>query len=141
MVLGLIVIETPDFLGHIFRQKTQPGTIFMVSWPGIFFNGNVLCTHILLSFIVLISFSASGTLSSSETRFSVTFNSATAPQMRIFLSFPSTLSVDICNPLFLYTLLTFTTLWISVMVFASVIIYAFINCMCLEIVIKIWYFS
>ena len=79
MILRLVVSETPNFLEHIFSQKTQLDTSSMVIWPGTFLDGNIFCTNLLLSFIVLIYISATGTCSSSDTGFNVTFNYVTAP--------------------------------------------------------------
>ena len=141
MVLGIIVSETPDLLGYTARQKTQLDTSYMVIRSGILLNGNVLCTHIILPCIVLIYLSFLDTWSSSETGLNVTPNSATAPQIRLVLNCPYTWSVDIWNPCFLYTLPKFTTLCISGLVFAPVIISAVPNYMCLDILIKIWSFS
>ena len=108
----------------------------MVSRPGMSLNGNFIFTHLLLSFIVLISFYASGTCSSSNTGFNISFNSSTETLIWLVSNCLSTRSVYIWNPIFFYTLITFNTLWISVIVFESVVIYAVPNCMCLDIVIK-----
>ena len=81
MVLGLIVSDTPDLMEHTFIQKTKLDTSYMVIRPKIFLNGNVVCKHLLLYFIVLISLPASGTQSYSDMGFNETFSSASAPRM------------------------------------------------------------
>ena len=136
MFLGLIASETPDLLGHTFIHKTQLDTSSMVIRPVIFLNVNIVCAHLLLSFILLIYLYASGTYLSYGTGLNVTFNYATAPQMRLVSNCTSTWSIDKCNPLFLYTLLTFTTLWTSVLIFPLVMISAVPNFTWLDIVIK-----
>ena len=73
MVLGIILYDTPDFLGHTFSQKTKLDTISMMIRPGTFFNGNVLCTHLFISFKFLIYISAKDTCSYYDTGFNVCF--------------------------------------------------------------------